>query len=170
MAVTLFPTHTPKTAPEAARPTMIKTADEFGGVPPAVARLATSPELLNGFLTASAAFEQTSLEPVAQEVVIMTVAVRNGCRVCVGIHSARLRKLDRGELINALRDETPLGDPALEAVRLFTLRLLATTGEVPDDQVQDFLAAGFTPQNALEIVFGIGVYTMSTFANRLVRA
>lgn len=136
----------------------------------AVARLATSPELLNGFLAASAAFEQTSLGRVAQEVVIMTVAVRNGCRICIGIHSARLRQLGHGELIKALRDQTSLADPALEAVRLFTLRLLDTTGEVPDNQVQEFLDAGYTPQNTLEIVFGIGAYTMSTFANRLVRA
>lgn len=29
MSVSLFPTHTPETAPEAARPAMIKTAAEF---------------------------------------------------------------------------------------------------------------------------------------------
>lgn len=170
MPVTIFPTHTPETAPEAARAAMIKTAAEFGAVPAAVARQATSPELLNGFLAASAAFEHSSLDPIAQEVVIMIIAVRNGCRVCIGIHSARLRKLGRGELIKPLRDQAALDDPALEAARLFTLRLLNTTGEVPDQQLQEFLDAGFTLQNALEIVFGIGAYTMSTFANRLVRA
>lgn len=170
MPVTLFPTHTPETAPEAARPAMIKTAAEFGSVPTPVARLATSPELLNGFLAASAAFEHSSLDRAAQEVAIMVVAVRNGCRVCIGIHSARLRQLGRGELIKPLHDQSSLDDPALEAVRIFTVRLLETTGDVSDAQVQEFLDAGYTTQNALEIIFGIGAYTMSTFANRLVRA
>jgi alkylhydroperoxidase family enzyme len=100
----------------------------------------------------------------------MVVAVRNGCRVCISIHSGRPRQFGHAELSTPLRDQGALADPALEAVRVFTLRLLETTGEVPDQQVQEFLAAGYTQQNALEIVFGIGASTMSTFANRLVRA
>jgi hypothetical protein len=52
----------------------------------------------------------------------------------------------------------------------FTLRVLETSGEVPDDELTEFLAAGFTKRNALEVVLGIGTYTMSTLANRLVRA
>jgi len=170
MSVSLFPTHTPESAPEAARPALIATAAEFGTVPTAAARLASSPELLNGFLSATDAFEHSSLDRTAQEVVILIVAARNGCRVCVGIHSARLRQLGHSELVTPLRDQSALADPALEAVRIFTLRLLESTGDVPDEQVQEFLDAGYSKQNALEIIFGIGTYTMSTFANRLVRA
>jgi hypothetical protein len=33
-----------------------------------------------------------------------------------------------------------------------------------------FLASGYTRQNALEVVLGIGTYTMSTLANRLTGA
>ena len=33
-----------------------------------------------------------------------------------------------------------------------------------------FLASGYTVQNALEVVLGIGTYTMSTLANRLTGA
>ena len=39
-----------------------------------------------------------------------------------------------------------------------------------DRALRDFLAAGYTTQNALEIVLGIGTYTMSTLANRLTGA
>ena len=60
--------------------------------------------------------------------------------------------------------------PRLEALRQFTLRVLATAGELPQDELTGFTAAGFTPRNALEVVLGIGTYTMSTLANRLVRA
>jgi len=48
--------------------------------------------------------------------------------------------------------------------------VLATTGEVPEAEIDQFLAAGYTRRNALEVVLGIGTYTMSTLANRLVRA
>jgi AhpD family alkylhydroperoxidase len=143
----------------------------LGHLPDAVAKLAESPELLGGFLQASGRFETSTLDPLAQEVLVMTIATRNGCRVCIGMHTGRLRQLDADPaLIAALRNQTPVDDPRLEALRQFTLRVLATTGDVPDDQVEEFLAAGYTRRNALEVVLGIGTYTMSTLANRLVRA
>jgi len=142
-----------------------------GPVSDAVARLAESPEMLGAFLQANTLFEASTLEPLAQEVVVMVVAVRNGCRLCVGMHTGRLRKLGAETgLIAALRAGEPLSDARLEALRLFTLRALATTGAVPDEEIDEFLAAGFTNRNALEVMLGIGTYTMSTFANRLVRA
>ena len=53
---------------------------------------------------------------------------------------------------------------------MFTLRVLDTAGDVGDQALRDFLAAGYTTQNALEVVLGIGTYTMSTLANRLTGA
>jgi alkylhydroperoxidase family enzyme len=41
---------------------------------------------------------------------------------------------------------------------------------VGDDALRAFLASGYTRQNALEVVLGIGTYTMSTLANRLTGA
>ncbi|WP_229871557.1 carboxymuconolactone decarboxylase family protein [Streptomyces longisporoflavus] len=151
---------------------MERTAAAFGKTPSAVARLAESPELLNGFLELSAAFERTTLEPVAREVVVMTVAVRNDCHICVAMHTGKLRKLGAdAELIAALREGRALDrDERLEAVRQFTLEVLATAGGVGDEELKKFLAAGYTERNALEVVMGIGTYTMSTLANRLTRA
>ncbi|WP_202122175.1 carboxymuconolactone decarboxylase family protein [Streptomyces sp. BA2] len=150
---------------------MERTAAAFGKTPSAVALLAESPELLNGFLELSASFEQSTLEPVARETVIMTVAVRNDCHICVSMHTAKLRKLGAGtELIAALRQGEALSDERLEAIRQFTLEVLATAGGVGDDDLKAFLAHGYTERNALEVVLGIGTYTMSTLANRLTRA
>lgn len=39
-----------------------------------------------------------------------------------------------------------------------------------DTDLDAFLAHGHTPRNALEVVLGIGTYTLSTLANRLTRA
>ncbi|MEU6678044.1 carboxymuconolactone decarboxylase family protein [Streptomyces sp. NPDC046925] len=168
----MFAEHTVETAPAESRAAMERTAAAFGRTPSAVARLAESPELLNGFLELSASFERTTLEPVAREVVVMTVAVRNDCHICVAMHTGKLRKLgaDAG-LIEALREGRALvGDERLEAIRQFTLEVLTTAGGVGDEELKGFLAAGYTERNALEVVMGIGTYTMSTLANRLTRA
>lgn len=132
-------------------------------------RLAESPEMLQGFLQANALFESSTLDPLAREVVVMVVAVRNDCRICIAMHTGRLRDLGaETALIDALRAGNPLAAPRLEALRQFMLSVYATTGDVPDDELAEFTAAGYTKRNALEVVLGIGAYTMSTFANRLV--
>lgn len=168
----MFDPHTLDTAPEAAQQAMVAFAENSGGkVPDAVARLATSPELLNGFLSMSASFERCTLDPLAREIVIMTVAERNGCHLCIAVHTGKLRKLGADpELIAALRTSRMLADPRLEAIRAFTLEVLTQAGAVDDDGIKALLAQGYTERNALEVVLGVGAYTMSTLANRLVRA
>jgi AhpD family alkylhydroperoxidase len=167
----MFTQHSIESAPPAARKSMTATVDHLGYLPAAVARLATSPHLLDGFLKLSAMFDATSLDPLAREVVVMTMATRNDCHICVAMHTARLTALqaDPG-LVAALRDGGPLADPRLEAIRSFTLRALETAGDVGDPALRAFFAHGYTEQNALEVVLGIGTYTMSTLANRLTGA
>lgn len=171
MSSQLFVDHTVETAPEAARRTMSAVAGKMGYLPSAVARMSASPQLLDGFLTGSRLFESSTLEPIAREVVVMTVATRNACHVCVAMHTKALIALGADEdLIAELRDGDELSDSRFEVVRVFTLAVLETAGAVDDDRVRAFLDHGYTHRNALEVVLGIGAYTMSTFANRLIQA
>lgn len=166
----MFVDHTTETAPEAAR-TIATTERHLGYVPAAVARMAEAPLLLDGFFKLNAMFQATSLDPLARETVIMTIATRNECHVCVAMHTAELGGLDAApELVAALRDGKPLPDERLQAIQTFTHTVMDTTGAVPDDALREFLDAGFTRRQALEVVLGVGTYTMSTFANRLTRA
>ena len=167
----MFVDHTVETAPEAARRTLAATEKKFGYLPTAVARLAESPQLLDGFLKLTAIFDSTSLGPLARETVVMTMATRNSCHVCVAMHTAALQRLDADPaLVTALREDKPLPDERLQALRDFTLAVLAHRGDVPDADLAAFVAADFTTGQALEVVLGIGAYTLSTFANRLTRA
>ncbi|GAB3187026.1 AhpD family alkylhydroperoxidase [Micromonospora palomenae] len=169
--MSVFTAHTPETAPAAARPTMAGVQRKLGHLPEAVARMAESPELLKGFLTANATFESTDLDPVEREVVVLTVATRNECHVCVAMHTATLTRhgVDPA-LTAALRAGAPLADARLEALRRFTVAVLDHGGAVPQGELDAFLAAGWRPRHALDVVLGVGTYTISTFANRLTDA
>lgn len=72
-----------------------------------------------------------------------------------------------GAIIDALRDEKPLSDPRLEALRVFTLSMVRTRGNVDDADVQAFLDAGFTRRHVLEIVLGLSQKVMSNYTNHL---
>ncbi|MFI5835178.1 carboxymuconolactone decarboxylase family protein [Micromonospora sp. NPDC051300] len=166
-----FTAYDPQTAPAAARPVMAGVHRALGHLPAAVGLMAESPELLKGFLAANAAFEATDLDPVAREVVVLTVATRNGCHLCVAMHTATLTRGGAApELIDALRAGEALPDPRLEALRRFTVAVLDQRGAVGDSELDALLAAGWRPRHALDVVLGVGTYTISTFANRLTAA
>jgi AhpD family alkylhydroperoxidase len=166
-----FPEYTIESAPAGSRPFMIATQNHLGYLPAATARWAASPHLLEGFTKLNAIFENGTLDPVAREVLVMTIATRNGCHICTAMHTARLTALGTPpEVIAALRSALPVPDERLDAVRVFTLRVLDTAGDVGDEALRAFLTSGYTRQHALEVVLGIGNYTMSTLANRLTAA
>ena len=166
-----FPDLTPDTAPPGSRRAMTATAAHLGYLPVALARMAASPQLMDGFLKASGLFESSSLDPLAREVLVMTMAVRNGCHICVAMHTASLTRLGADQaLIDALRAGRPLADERLAAIQTFTVQVLESAGAVSDGQLETFIKNGFTTRNALDAVLGIGAYTMSTLANRMTRS
>ena len=167
-----FPDLNADTAPGSSGPTLQAVGRNFGGrIPPAIARLAHSPEALTGFLTASGTFDKSSLTAVQREVVIMTVAVRNGCHVCIQMHGRTLTSLGASTAeVEALSGGQAHSDRRLCALQTFVHSVMDTAGDVDDLAMESFLAAGYTSRQALDVVLGIGAYTISTFANRLTRA
>lgn len=165
-----FQEHTVHSAAERIRPTLRKLQTKFGRIDPAVARIANSPELLEAFLTANSFFERTSLAPLERETLVMTVASRNGCHVCIDMHTGMLRRLDADSaLISTLRAGDIVDDRRLAALQRFVHAVMDTAGGVTDEQLAAFTDAGFDREQALAVVLGIGTYTLSTFANRMTR-
>ena len=141
------------------------------GTPTPLARLASSPRALAAALHMLDAVEQTPLAPVEREVVAMTVARNSGCRFCLALHTQLLGKLPGGDsLARALAAGERLGDARLAALQAFVEDVLATRGDVGAPSWAAFRAAGFTHADALDVVLGVGAYTLTTFANRLTQA
>ena len=85
----------------------------------------------------------------------------------MALHSAQLAE---SPLLPALREGTPLPDPRLEALRVFTRAILQTRARVDDATWRQFEAAGYTEQSALDVTLGVGVYVLSTYLNILTKA
>ncbi len=143
----MFAELTIESAPPAARRAMTATTKHLGYLPAGVARMAASPHLLDGFLKLSAMFDGTTLDPIAREVLVMTIATRNGCHLCMAMHTARLTALgaDPGLIATLRAGEPPLA-PRLAAISEFTLRVLQTAGDVGEPALRAFLAHGYTEQ------------------------
>lgn len=57
--------------------------------------------------------------------------------------------------------------PRLEALRVYTRKLLETRGKVGDSDLKAFFAAGFTRRQAMEVPLGIAFKTLSNFSHHL---
>lgn len=73
------------------------------------------------------------------------------------------------EDIEALRQGQPLKDQKLQALRLFTQRMIQARGWVNDQEIEEFLAAGYTKQQILEVILGIAVKIIHNYTNHIAK-
>ena len=167
-ALVPFQLHTIDTAPEASRPALEGAKKAMGIVPNLYAVMAESPVLLSSYLALTKSFSQSSLSTTERHLVWQTINVENRCHYCVPAHTmlARADKVDDG-IIAAVREDRPVDDTRLEALRLFTKEMVVSRGNPSPAQVEAFFAAGYTKQNLLDVVLGLAHKTISNFTNHL---
>jgi uncharacterized peroxidase-related enzyme len=164
-----FTLHTTDSAPEAARALLKGAQKQMGFVPNLYANLANAPAALEAYFGLSAQFDKTTLTPIERQVVLLAVSVENGCEFCVAAHSMMARKMAKAPdtVVDALRSRSTVPDARLEALSTFTRNMVKDRGWVVGAPLQAFLAAGFTRQQALEVVLGVTMKTLSNYANHL---
>jgi AhpD family alkylhydroperoxidase len=161
-----FTALTVDSAPTAARPLLAASHKQFGFLPSPVALGAHAPGVLQHLFASFAAFDRTSLSPIEREVIAMTVAFEHGCHYCMAMHTAMQAGSEPAQpVVAALRAGDPLPDARLDALRSFARALVRHRGQVPAPIADAFSAAGYGEPQALEVVLGVGVYTLSTFMN-----
>lgn len=65
-------------------------------------------------------------------------------------------------------NRTPIeSDPKLDTLAKFTLGVINTKGRVGDEALGEFLDAGYTQENALDVVLGVSLATLCNYANNL---
>lgn len=163
-----YPLHTPNTAPDQSRETLVNATTSYGFLPNLLAVMADAPSLLEAYRTIGKLFDRTSLTPIERQVVLLTVSYENDCEYCVAAHTAisGMQKVP-ADIVDAIRAGTPIGDPRLEALRQFTAAVVVTRGQRVETAEAALLAAGYSRTQALEVVVGIGMKTLSNYTNHL---
>lgn len=166
--MTDFTLHDTTTAPEASKPLLEKSNAAFGRIPGLHAVMAEAPGLLAAYQFAHAQFADSSFDKDELTVVWQAINVENNCHYCVPAHTGIAKMMGVDDAINeALRNETPLPNARLEALRTFTLAIVRERGHVDVATVQAFLDAGFTKRQILEVILGYSQKIMSNYTNHL---
>lgn len=158
-------------APEASRAFIDRAITNNGFLPNLVGVLANAPTALETYLTVAGINSRNSLTLAEREVVQIIAASIHGCEFCVAGHTAiGLKKagFDKTTVI-ALQRRAHTGDARLDAVADFTRAVIVSRGAVADGELEEFLAAGFSQAQALEVVLGVSLATLCNFTNNLAR-
>ena len=164
--------HTAETAPAASQPYVERAIKANGFLPNLIGVLANAPVALETYLTVSEINSRASLTLAEREVVQITAARLNRCDFCVAGHSALALKkagLDTAAVIG-LQNGRPTGDARLDAVLAFTIAVIEARGGVETAALDTFMAAGYTEQQALEVVLGVSLATLCNYANVLAQS
>ena len=160
--------YTETIAPEGARQTLKEVKNNYGFIPNLMATMAESPALLKAYTMISQIFEETSFSNTEKQLVLLAASHENLCYYCMAAHStvALMHKVP-ASIIEALRENRPLADAKLEALRLFVRTMVRRRGHATDEEVQTFLNAGYTRAHIFDVLVGIGMKTLSNYTNHI---
>ena len=166
--MTDFDPHSIESAPEASKASLEHSQKAYGFLPNLHAVMAEAPTLLEGYKTLAGIFEKGTFTPIEQQVVYLTSNYENECHYCMAAHSGIAKMVGAADdVVTALREGTPIADAKLEALRVFTRKIVVTRGWVDAADVTAFLAAGYTEAQVLEVILGTAVKVMSNYTNHL---
>jgi len=160
--------HNIETAPEGSKASLENSVKSFGMLPNLHGVLAESPQLLEAYKTLHQLFSQSSFNNDELTVVWQTINVEHACHYCIPAHTgiAYSMKVDAA-ITEALRNGTAMPTEKLQALHDMTLSVVRKRGNVSDEEITAFYAAGYTERNLLDIILGLSQKVISNYTNHI---
>jgi AhpD family alkylhydroperoxidase len=163
-----FKIHSIANAPEKSKPRLREVQTQMGFVPNIAGVMAGAPSLLEAYACLGKCIKSCSLSEIEQDVVLLTVSYHNDSKYCLDAHTSNAEKHKLSPVdIHALRNGGHMETEKLEALRQYTIGVMENHGRPPDPVKNRFLDAGYGPQQALEIILGITLKTLTNYTFRL---
>jgi len=163
-----FKIHTLDTAPEESKEILKQSKEGAGFIPNMHAIMAESPVLLRAYKEMGNLFNQTSFTPVEREIIEMTINQVNGCIYCVAAHSYFDRLSNFPEnILTAMLEGKPFDDSKLQTLRLFTKLVIEKKGWINSEEIDTFMAVGYSNEQLLELIVGITHKILSNYVNHI---
>jgi len=157
-----------ETASEEAKPILKQIEKGFGFVPNLFAYMAEAPTTLEAYLSLNSIIDKTSLTPAQQQVALLAVSVENGCEFCTVAHRAigKLKHANQ-QTLDALNSNHQIDDKQDLALAKFTRMVVSERGRLSESTISEFISAGFTKQQVLEVMIIVSIKTLSNYINHL---
>ena len=137
---------------------------KLGMVPNMFATLARSPAVLTGYLQISEALSKGDLTARDRETIALSIGQANSCGYCLSAHTL----LGKGAGLTPDDIQAARAGKG-SAVAELAQRILATRGQLSDDELATARAAGLSDAQILEVLAGVALNVLTNFTNNLVR-
>jgi alkylhydroperoxidase family enzyme len=123
---------------------------------------------MKGYTELWSAFEGGLYSPVERVVINMMICHMNGSSYCVASHSLWAEKGGiPKDVLHSLREEKPIKDAKLEALRIFVIAMMKKMGRTDERDLSAFYKAGYTKAHVLEVILGLSLNTIGNYVNHV---
>jgi len=163
-----FVVHNKDSAPAASVAVMEGLEQHIGFIPNLLGVMAESPMTITSMAAVNQAIEQSTLSPVERRVVTLTASAENNCVYCVPVQStmAKMEEMP-DDILAQIRSRQSLTDKRLEALHAFTRNVIRNNGWVPENEVDEFLTAGYTSRQVLEVITLVSLMTLTNYVSHI---
>ena len=162
-----FEVHTVESAGDSA-PLLEKSLKSFGFIPNLHGVMAESPAMLEAYQTIHGIFSKTNLGETERQIILLANNRLNGCTYCMAAHTMISKMANvPDDVIESLRNGTPIADPKLEALRVFAEKINTSRGWPEDSDLDALFAQGYTKETVLDVILGTSFKVLSNFTNHI---
>ena len=156
-------------APAGSQPILEGIQKSFGFVPNLMATFANSPEMLKGYPALDAEWDKTSFTPQERNFALLAASLENECGYCTAAHSVVAKAFQKvpAETVAAIRANQPTGDKKTDALISLVRELVAKRGHASRATIDNFLAAGFTKVQVMELLLAVALKTISNYLDHI---
>jgi alkylhydroperoxidase family enzyme len=163
-----YPIHTIASAPENSKSALEQLQQAFGVLPNLAAAIANSPKLINSFVGVFQQVHRSSLTEQEIQIVLLTDAVANSSTYAVAFHTAlALQQGVSSEDTGAIRQRRVPTDKRFAALSTLAKTLIEKRGQLSDQELDSFIAAGFTKEQVLEVIAIVAASTITNYAGTI---
>jgi len=163
-----YPVHTIASAPEKSKPALEQLQKAFGVLPNLPAVIANSPKLINSLVGLFGQVHSPGLSEAENQIVLLTDAVTNSCTYAVAFHTAlALQQGISSEETTAIRERRLPKDKRFAALSELAKTLIEKRGHLSEQELDSFIAAGFTKEQAFEVIAIVAASTITNYAGTI---
>lgn len=158
-----FQVHTIDSAPEQSKPVLRQLQETFGIIPNIAGTMAESPVLIGAFINLFQKVHSGTFTEAQIQTLLLTNAVTNACSWAVAFHTAlALNEGLTAADVEAIRGGRTPADHQHAALSTLAKAAIEKRGHLADEEVSQFLEAGFRRDQVLEV---LAVTAASTITN-----
>ena len=162
------PIHAIASAPDNSKSALEQLQKALGLIPNLAPAIANSPKLINSLVGVFQQVHSSSLNEQEIQIVLLTDAVANSSRYAVAFHTALALQQGVGsEETDAIRQRRVPANKRFAALSSLANVLIEKRGHLSDQELDSFLAAGFTKEQILEVIAIVAASTITNYAGTI---